>query len=123
MRHQLLCVLIGAVLSAGANGAATQAPQAERSPDTFSSLVVGTGGFSCGQYIEHKRKPHSQAQMDLVVQWVWGYLGAYNSRGFFDVKVGHAVSQIELPDSPTVLLFLERHCEQYPLSNVFDGTN
>jgi len=88
----------------------------------FQTAIVGTGGFSCGQFIEYEKQGNPQ-QMDLIVQWVWGFLVAYNNRGFFNNKIGHDVIQVTLPDSPTVLLFVSEFCKRRPLSNVFGATN
>lgn len=49
--------------------------------DNIQTSVIGTGQFSCGQYIEYE-KQSNPAQIDLIVQWVWGFLVAYNYRGF-----------------------------------------
>lgn len=81
------------------------------------SFLRGTGGFSCGQYVEYE-KQGNPAQMDLIVQWVWGYLYAYNGRGLFNNNIGHEVTQVATPDSPTVLLFISQHCRKYPLDIV-----
>lgn len=88
----------------------------------ISTALIGTGQSSCGKFAEYGQQPNHKLQMDLVVQWVWGYLVAYNNRGFFDVRIGHTVGQVALPDSPTVLLFLNQFCAKYPLSNVANGT-
>jgi hypothetical protein len=90
--------------------------------DDIPTVLIGTGGFSCGKFVEYEQKPNNELQMDLVVQWVWGYLVAYNSRGIFDARIGRAVNQVALPDSPTVLLYLKQFCDKYPLSYVANGT-
>lgn len=77
--------------------------------------VRGTGELSCGQFEGYR---NNTIEMDLVTQWVWGYLVAYNSRGFFDLTVGHAVSQVALPDQETVVLFIDQFCKKNPLSSV-----
>jgi hypothetical protein len=87
----------------------------------IQSVISGTGGFSCGQFIEYEKQGNPQ-QMDLIVQWVWGFLVAYNSRGFFNNNIGHDVIQVTLPDSPTVLLFISEFCKRRPLSNVVGAT-
>jgi hypothetical protein len=97
-------------------------PARAASDDVFSS-VVGSGGFTCGQFIQYHEAPNNNAQMAVVVNWVWGYLVAYNHRGFFDVTVGHPVSQVVYPDEPTVLLFVEQFCRKNPLSTVMNATN
>jgi hypothetical protein len=117
MRTLIACLLVGVLLCASVVSAAPPS----RESDDIASSIIGTGGMSCGKFIEYQRS-NNTTQMNLFVQWVWGYLVAYNGRGFFDVKVGHAVSQVNLPDEPTVLLFLEQFCQQNPLSNVANGT-
>lgn len=83
--------------------------------------VIGTGQFSCGQFLEY-RKANNPQQLDLVVQWVWGFLSAYNVRGNFSAE-WRRVSHIEnLPDSPTVLLSIETYCRQSPVGTVMDST-
>jgi hypothetical protein len=112
--------MVGVLLCANADAASAAPPT--RASDEVPYSLIGTGELSCGQFIEYQRA-NNTGQMNLFVQWVWGYLVAYNHRGFFDVKVGHAVSQVNYPDQPTVLLFLDQFCQQNPLSNVDDGTN
>ena len=85
--------------------------------------TIGTGGFSCGKFVSYETGPQSTEEMDLVVQWVWGYFVAYNSRGFFDVKTGHSVSQINYPDSPTIILYLDQYCKKHPTVTLINGIN
>jgi hypothetical protein len=90
--------------------------------DNAPVYIMGTGGFSCGRFMQYQRMlPNNEAQMELLVQWVWGFLAAYNERGRFDAG-GQVVSQLIPPDSATVLLFLNRHCMQHPQSTVAEGT-
>ena len=91
-------------------------------PKQIHTAIIGTGKFSCGQFIEYERQSDPQ-QMDLIVQWVWGFLVAYNSRGFFNNEIGHDVIQVTLPDSPTVLLFISEFCKRRPLSKVVGATS
>jgi hypothetical protein len=85
--------------------------------------VIGTGGFSCGQFIAYDRQ-NNAAQMNLIAQWSWGFMSAYNARAVFSATYSKTVAprQIAPPDEPTVLLFIKRHCETYPLSNVITAT-
>jgi hypothetical protein len=60
--------------------------------------------------------------LDVLVQWVWGFISAYNARGFFDVTVQREVSQVSPPDESTVLLFMGQFCARAPTSYVVSGT-
>ena len=71
---------------------------------------------------------NNSGQLDLIVQWVWGYMTAHSVKSSFvkDQKdwkrpLGGEISTI--PDGPTILLFLEKHCREYPLDSVQSGTN
>lgn len=83
--------------------------------------IVGTGQLSCGQFIQYKEQNY-QPQLEIIVQWVWGFLSAYNFRGNFNEKWQRVTPISSLPDSPTVLLFLETYCRKNPANRVFDGT-
>jgi hypothetical protein len=58
----------------------------------------------------------------VLVQWVWGFISAYNARGFFDVTVQREVSQVSPPDESTVLLFMGQFCARAPTRYVVSGT-
>lgn len=85
---------------------------------------IGTGTLSCGEFIKQKEANNS-TQMDLFVQWSWGFMSAYAMRDNFTVrwkgpsKTGNLTT---MPDSSTVLLFLEKHCRENPLDNVLSAT-
>jgi hypothetical protein len=85
---------------------------------------AGTGLFSCGKFIEYDRQPNNTVQMQVIVQWAWGFMSAYNARSVFSPTFHGelAAKQIELPDEPTVLLFIRRHCEKSPLTTVANAT-
>lgn len=87
------------------------------------AAVIGTGQFSCGKYVQYKAD-NNRAQMDVITQWVWGFMTAYNFRGNFgarykSVKSGNLAT---LPDDSTVSLYLENFCRKNPLATVLDGT-
>ena len=89
--------------------------------------LAGEGQVSCGSFMQFKSANNS-GQLDLIVQWVWGYMTAHSIKSTFvkDQKdwkrpVGGEISAI--PDSPTILLFLEKNCREYPLDSAMDGTN
>ncbi len=84
--------------------------------------MVGTGGLSCGKFLDYQKQPSNKAQMDTVVQWVSGFISAYNARGFFDVNVRREVTQVSPPDDSTVLVFMGQFCARAPTSYVVSGT-
>ena len=89
----------------------------------FLIPVIGAGQFSCGLFTQYKveNDPH---QMDIIQQWVWGFMVAYASRSNFGRKFTRTTegNLSTMPDGPTVLLFLTTHCQQRPLDTVMDGT-
>lgn len=111
-------ILLAILLACGLAQADEPAPQQSK---PIPTVVIGMGKLSCGQFIEYEKQA-SPDDMDLIVEWVWGYLVAYNHRGFFNDKAGHAVNQLVPPDSPTVLLFIDGYCKRQPLSSVLDAT-
>jgi hypothetical protein len=90
--------------------------------DHVPFTMIGTGGLSCGKFIDYQKQPNNKAQMDALVQWVWGFISAYNARGFFDVTVQRQVSQVSPPDESTVLLFMGQFCARAPASYLVSGT-
>jgi hypothetical protein len=84
------------------------------------TIIVGTGELSCGKFIEYRTQPNNENQMNLFVQWVWGYLSAYNLRGGWETRTAGS-DHVTPPDSPTVLLFLEHFCDEHPLDIVANG--
>jgi HdeA/HdeB family len=112
MRYLIILVLLFFTMSA----------LAAQPVDTSQNIanVIGTGQFSCGQFIEY-RKQNNPQQQDLIVQWVWGFLSAYSLHGNFGTK-WHYVPKISPPDSPTVLLYLENYCNKNPTNNVLQGS-
>lgn len=84
--------------------------------------MIGTGGLSCGKFIDYQNQPNNKAKIDMVVQWVWGFISAYNARGFFDVNVRQEVGQVKPPDDSTVRRFMGQFCSRDPSSYVVSGT-
>ena len=80
--------------------------------------MIGTGTMSCGKFIDYKNQGNKQ-QLDLFVQWTWGFLSSYNIRGNFGTNYSYASPVINnLPDSETVILFITKDCESHPLETV-----
>ena len=97
-------------------------PAASSNADHVPFTMIGTGGLSCSKFIDYQRQPNNKAQTDVLVQWVWGFISAYNARGFFDVTTPREVSQVSPPDESTVLLFMGQFCARAPASYVVSGT-
>jgi hypothetical protein len=85
------------------------------------TYIAGAGNFSCGDFIEYKQS-NNAVQDRSVVEWVWGFLAAYNLRSNFGVEWHRLPTIDNLPDEATVLLFLETHCRQHPTDTVLMGT-
>jgi hypothetical protein len=113
MRYLMASVLCALALGVGA------AQPTDAAPDF--APIIGTGQFTCGQFMEYREQKNPR-QHDVIVQWVWGFLSAYNVRGNFGTQWQRLSHIDSLPDSPTVLLYLEAHCRKYPLDTVLDGT-
>ncbi|MGO9804552.1 MAG: hypothetical protein ACLPTM_09270 [Steroidobacteraceae bacterium] len=86
--------------------------------------TIGTGTFSCEKFSKYDGAPNNSGQMALVVQWVWGFMSAYNTRAAFSptYQEQDAPNPISPPDSATILLFIRKHCETNPQSNVASAT-
>jgi hypothetical protein len=86
--------------------------------------TIGTGTFSCGKFSKYDGAPNSSGQMDLVVQWAWGFISAYNTRAAFSptFQDDEAPNAISPPDANSILSFIRKHCEKNPLSNVTNAT-
>lgn len=113
MRYLITCILL--VCSIGARAAKPM----DTAHDYLS--LIGTGQLSCGKFVEY-RNQNNEGQLDIIVQWIWGFLSAYNYRGYFGTSYQGRLPQIDLPDSPTVLLYLETHCRKHPTNSVLDAT-
>lgn len=86
--------------------------------------TIGTGTFSCEKFSKYDGAVNSSRQMDLVVQWAWGFISAYNTRAAFSptFQDNDAPNPISPPDATSLLLFIRKHCEKNPLSNVTNAT-
>jgi hypothetical protein len=91
---------------------------------TQSVGMIGTGTFSCEKFSNYDSAPNNSGQMGLVVQWAWGFITAYNFRAAFSptYQDEDAPNPVTPPDSATLLLFIRKHCEKNPQSNVARAT-
>jgi hypothetical protein len=90
--------------------------------DQIPFTMTGAGGLSCSKFVDFQRQPGNKARMDTVVQWVSGFISAFNARGFFDVNVRREVSQVSPPDDSTVVAFMGQFCSRSPNSYLVSGT-
>ncbi len=69
--------------------------------------TIGTGTFSCEKFSRYDGAPNSSGQMNLVVQWAWGFISAYNTRAAFSAayQENEAPNPISPPDANSILLF------------------
>ena len=65
----------------------------------------------------------NKGQLDIVNQWVWGFLAAYQMRGNFSKTFSiPKQGNISSPDSSTVELFIKKHCSNNPLSTISNAS-
>jgi hypothetical protein len=86
--------------------------------------MIGTGTFSCEKFGKYDSAPNNSGQMDLVVQWAWGFMTAYNFRAAFSATYqdDDAPNPISPPNSAALLLAIRTYCEKNPQSNVANAT-
>ncbi|MBN9642953.1 MAG: hypothetical protein J0I68_30795 [Achromobacter sp.] len=89
-------------------------PFAAQSDEVY---VRGAGTSSCGEYLAARAK-RSDAVDAQFWQWTHGYLSGYNME---KKDTDPAIPMI--PDGPTVLAYLDKHCAQNPLSTPLVGTS
>jgi len=91
---------------------------------TQTVATIGTGTFSCEKFIKYDAAPKNSDQMNLIVQWVWGFISAYNLRAAFSstFQENDAPNSVSPPDSAATLLFIRTFCQKNPLSNVASAT-
>jgi hypothetical protein len=84
--------------------------------------IRGSGNFKCGEYVSWV-ETQNQMQLNLVNQWVWGFIAAYQFRGNFGNKINTPKQgNIVTPEATTAQLFLKKYCNDNPLSDVTNGT-
>jgi hypothetical protein len=86
--------------------------------------LIGTGTFSCAKFHKYDSARNSSGQMELVVQWAWGFMSAYNTRAAFSptFQEEDAPNPIRPPDAASMLTFIRKYCETNPQSNVTNAT-
>jgi hypothetical protein len=95
-----------------------------RADDKPGVPTIGTGTFSCAKFTKYDAAPKNSDQMNLIVQWVWGFVSAYNLRAAFSptFQENDAPNSVSPPDSASTLLVIRKFCQKNPLSNVASAT-
>src|ERR1700722_609468 len=96
----------------------------EAADKTQNLGIIGTGTFSCEKFTKYDGARNSSAQMDLVVQWAWGFITAYNFRAAFAATYqdDDAPNPVTPPNAASLLQFIRQYCEKSPQSNVATAT-
>ena len=85
-------------------------------------ILTGGGTITCGNYMKYSDEKKSE-QMEIIYQWVYGFMTGYQMRGSFGDKVMRSTqNNINPPDKPTIDLFIRKFCSDNPLSSVMNGT-
>jgi hypothetical protein len=86
--------------------------------------TIGTGTFSCDKFTKYDAAPNNSGQMNLIIQWAWGFMSAYNLRAAFSAtfQESDAPSPVSPPDATATLAFLREYCQRNPQSNVTSAT-
>lgn len=92
--------------------------------NTPGVAMIGTGTLSCVKFTKYDSAPNNSEQMNLIVQWAWGFISAYNLRAAFSAKFqeGDAPSPVSPRDAPSTLVFIRSYCQNNPKGNVAGAT-
>jgi hypothetical protein len=82
------------------------------------SALVGVGTGSCGAYLE-VRAARSEHFNDSLSGWISGFVSGMNNSRF---KLTKAYPKL-LPDSPSMLAYLDKYCRENPLKAVWQGAD
>lgn len=76
-------------------------------------VISGAGSASCGKYLED-RASGSQLVKALYWSWLQGFLsGANIHAAVYDEEL-----MVAIPDSETLLIYVDKHCRDNPLHQV-----
>ncbi len=87
-------------------------------------IGIGVGMFSCGKYVDYFNKNNNE-QLTLFVTWIWGYMVAYQNRGYFASKSFFPKEGRlrTVPDEETVKLYVKNYCEKHPTDIVITAAD
>jgi hypothetical protein len=62
--------------------------------------------------------------MNLIVQWAWGFISAYNLRAAFSAtyQENEAPNAVAPPNATSTLAYIRNFCQKNPQSNVASAT-
>jgi len=108
----IAALLASGVASAGADDKAA------------SVATIGTGTFSCAKFAKYDAEPNNTGQMNLIVQWAWGFISAYNLRAAFAAtfQENDAPNPVSPLDAAATVTYIRNYCEKNPQSNVANAT-
>jgi hypothetical protein len=91
---------------------------------TQGVATIGTGTFSCAKFATYDAAPNNSNQMNLIVQWTWGFISAYNLRAAFSAtfQQDEAPNSVSPPNAGSTLQFLRDFCQKNPQSNLTSAT-
>jgi hypothetical protein len=91
---------------------------------TQGVATIGTGTFSCAKFATYDAAPNNSSQMNLIVQWTWGFISAYNLRAAFSASFQHdeAPNSVTPPSASSTLDFIREFCQKNPQSNLTSAT-
>jgi hypothetical protein len=86
--------------------------------------TIGTGTFTCAKFASYDAAPNNSGQMNLIVQWAWGFISAYNLRAAFSAtfQQDEAPNSVSPPSASSTLQFIRDFCQKNPQSNVTSAT-
>jgi hypothetical protein len=79
---------------------------------TSTYQVLGPGGVSCGQYVETRRNPDAQPIALADVDWIEGYLTAYNEYNWPSGDLTRGT------DSDGLTVWVDNYCAANPLDDL-----
>ena len=91
---------------------------------TQGVATIGTGTFTCAKFATYDAAPNNSGQMNLIVQWTWGFISAYNLRAAFSEKFQQddAPNSVSPPSASSTLDFIREFCQKNPRSNLTSAT-
>lgn len=101
---KLLCVTWLAWILSGGTAFAQNTSQADWH-------VYGVGGLTCGTW-KMARENKTEVQVELVKQWVAGWVVSYNY--YLTERSGQG--RVSTPDFDTTTAYLDKFCSEKPLS-------
>ena len=72
--------------------------------------IAGFDDMSCGAWVASERNPVARAH---YLTWFRGFISGHNF-----ANPDHQIPSSQIPSPETITLYVDRHCEQDPLSDV-----